>query len=942
MWRPHPVMVSLCLAGLAALPAQAKDYFNPAFLDDGSGQAVDLSAYEQAGTVPEGDYLVDVFMNQSMAFTRQVHFARTDKGDVLPVLTLGQLKSAGVAIDRVEALKGRAADTVIKDIRETIPGATVKFDMSRLRLDLTVPQTDMLVRADGTVDPSLWDEGVPGAMFSYMMSGSRSETDGYAGMSGSHSDSLFGSVNGGLNLGAWRLRSNFSYNQSNSNGQGYSSSTRNSQFSNTYVQRDVQALRGELYAGEKSTGGDIFDSISFRGVQLVSEDQMLPNSQRGFSPVVSGIAKSTAKVSVRQNGQLIYETTVPPGPFKLTDINGGGGGELEVTVTEADGSRHVSTQNYATLGTMKRSGGVDYEVSVGKYHGNNGQYEGSRDPLFALTTVRVGLPLYVTLYGGLLVSEKYQSSVIGAVASLGILGALSLDATLANAKVRATGRDGADDPGIPSSGDGARDQHERGVAWRMQFARNIDTTGTGLTVSGTRYSRDYMSFQDVATAGYGLTQDQAPWLRERRRSNWQVNLSQSLWRLGSIFLNASRNDYWGSDQVVKSVGGGFSSSLYGVGYSVNYNEDRTQSHAGSNAWPTNRQVSLNVNVPFSLFNPQWQAVRDMYATYSMTHDNKGRTSQQSGLSGSALDSKLSWNVSQNHDNQGGGSSGNAGLGWSGDRVSTSLNYGYGSHTRTLGGSASGGLVLHPHGVTLARSVGDSMALVEAPGAGGVSVGGTSTDSRGYAVVPYLQNYQRNDVTLNTATLPDGVDIQQSSAQVYPTKGAIVEAKFKTRVGRQAMLTLNYQGRPVPFGAIASLPDDDVQTSAIVGDDGMVYLTGAPQSGLLKVRWGTEAGQQCQVRYDLGALPKADPKDKDAPVVNIVQKTLTCVPVASASAVPAPTAPPVPEGMPVTPEGKRLAESLPLPQAAPASLSPSVVQPDVEKAKALSASAGRHQ
>ncbi len=903
-WPLHPVMVALCLAGLAGHQAYAREYFNPAFLDDGSGRVVDLSAYETAGVIPEGDYLVDVFMNQKQVFTRQMHFAKDDKGEVLPTLTPAQLKSAGVAIDRIAGLKGLAADAPVKDLRAAIPGSTVKFDMAKLRLDLTVPQVDMLVQDNGAVDPALWDEGVPGMMFNYMLSGTRTKNNGTNGQQGSHSTSLFGTVNGGANLGAWRLRSTLSYNKYSGGGQGYNANSQQTQFTNTYLQRDVPALRGEMYLGEKSTGNDVFaDSVPFRGVQLVSEEQMLPNSARGFSPVVTGIASSTARVSVRKDGVLVYETTVPPGPFRLTDIyNAGSGGQLEVTVTEADGTKHVSTQSYSTLTTMKRPGAVDYEVSAGKYHTSGGGYQGSSEPIFAMATAKVGLPQYVTLYGGLLAAEKYQSAIVGVAASLGWLGAASLDATLARAHVNLSEHDGQ---GV-STGDGEQDGH--GVAWRMRFTRRLESTGTSLDLSATRYDRRYMTFQDVVTSGRELNDDQAPWLRERRRSNRQVNLSQALGALGSLYLRASRDDYWNSTQEVKSVGAGFSSSIKGVSYNVDYSEDRTRREDGS--WPSNRQVSLNVSVPFSLFNPRWDAVRDIYASYSVTHDNQGRTSQQTGMNGSLLDSKLSWNVSQSHDNQGGSDSGNAGLGWSGDRGNTSLNYGYSSRAQTLGGNASGAVVIHPHGVTLTRMLGDSMALVEAPGAGGVKVGSTSTDSRGYAVVPYLQTYQRNTVNLDTTTLPDGVDVPMSSAVVYPTKGAIVEAKFKTRVGRQAMLTLNFQGQPVPFGAIASLPTDDAADSAIVGDGGMLYLTGAPQSGQLKVSWGNAPDQQCRVRYDLGALPKLDKNDPNTLALSIVQQTLTCQPVAGSAA-------PVQSSAPDTaPATTPAAESLPVPANKP--------------------------
>lgn len=860
----HPLHAALLMAGLAgSAVVQAKDYFDPAFLGAGA-ETVDLSAFETAGLTPEGSYLVDIYMNQNKQSTRQVRFEKDKNGNVNPALTPAMLKAMGVALDRLPAFKGLAPDAPVGDLKALIPGATVNFSLSTLRLDLTVPQVDMDARVAGDVDPKLWDEGVPAMLFSYNLSGSRNRMEGQNGLGGSTSQNAFGSVNGGINLGPWRLRSTLTMTHSEMDGNGYNYSANQSRFGNTYLQRDIQALRGELTAGESSSGGDIFDSIPFRGVKLVSSDDMLPSSQRGFAPVITGTAKSNARVTVTQNGSVIYETSVPPGPFRLTDIyNAGNGGELVVTVTEADGSKHISTQAYSSLPVMKRPGGVDYEVTAGRYQ-NGGYTTGSRDPLFALSTVTVGLPRYVTLYGGLLGAQGYQSLAAGIGVSLGLLGAVSLDSTVAHTSLPDNGANGT------------------GASFRARYSKSMMATGTTVDLTAYRYSTShYYSFQDAMGRGYSLQHGYAPWLAERRRSSWQVSLSQTLGQLGSLFLRAARDDYWGTGRVVNSMSAGFSSSVKGVGYSVNYDIDHTTStgrRGDSNDWPTNRQVSLNVSVPFSIFNPSSSVVQDINANYSMTHDNHGRTSQQGGLSGSLLDNRLSWSASQSSDNQGGGRSGNLNAGYSGDRGSVGVGYGYADHSQSVNLNASGGVVIHPHGVTLTRTLGDSMALVEAPGAGDVQTmsGGGTTDSRGYAVVPYLQNYQRNTISLDPTTLPDGVDLADNSVTVYPTKGALVEAKFKTRVGRQAMLTLNFRGKPVPFGALASLPGDDAQNAAIVGDAGVVYLTGAPQKGELKVQWGSEPDKQCRVHYDLGALPAKG--DKNAPAVNIARQALTCEPL----------------------------------------------------------------
>ncbi|MEI9752348.1 FimD/PapC C-terminal domain-containing protein, partial [Moellerella wisconsensis] len=106
--------------------------------------------------------------------------------------------------------------------------------------------------------------------------------------------------------------------------------------------------------------------------------------------------------------------------------------------------------------------------------------------------------------------------------------------------------------------------------------------------------------------------------------------------------------------------------------------------------------------------------------------------------------------------------------------------------------------------------------------------------------------------LDPSTLPENVDLPQSNTNVYPTKGAVVKADFRTRIGYQVLMTLKQGAKSVPFGAIATLLSDNTtdNISSIVGDGGQVYLTGLPETGELFVKWGDAAAQQCQVNFDL--------------------------------------------------------------------------------------------
>lgn len=56
----------------------------------------------------------------------------------------------------------------------------------------------------------------------------------------------------------------------------------------------------------------MLESVPYRGIKLASDESMLPQSQRGFAPVVRGIAQSNAMVTIRQNNSVIYQTSVPP------------------------------------------------------------------------------------------------------------------------------------------------------------------------------------------------------------------------------------------------------------------------------------------------------------------------------------------------------------------------------------------------------------------------------------------------------------------------------------------------------------------------------------------------------------------------------------------------------------------------------------------------------
>lgn len=840
--KTHHITTTLSLILMESLlmtnvsPTWGRDYFDPALLSkNGETSAdIDLSIFETSGQIPEGTYLVMVQVNGNERGLHNVVFTQEEeKKQVNPELTPNFLAEMGVNTSILPEFKGLPADKPIRNITALISDAKVHFDFQQQRLELSIPQVAMKPDASSMVDPKLWDQGIPALLLNYTLNGGKNHQSGRANQAATEQSNLYLGLQSGLNWQAWRLRSDMTYMHNESSSDNNTQCQHQTHFSNTYLQRDIQTWRSDILIGENSTGNDVFDSFPFLGLKLSSSEEMLPVNLRGFAPVISGIAQSNARITVSQNGNVVYQTYVAPGAFRITDLyQTGQGGDLTVTVYEADDSVRTWTQAFSSLPLMQRPGGVKYELTTGRYNGNITNK--SRETDFTLATLMYGLPHNITLYGGGLLAKKYASVAMGSGISLGSFGALSTDITLSSTNLY--------------------DERQNGQSYRIRYAKSLLSTGTSVDLTAYRYStQHYYNFADFNNSGYQLNENQVPWSLNRQRSNFQMRLTQQLGKFGSLYLSGMRSDYWNNEQANNTLSAGYNGSWLGVSYGLAYSIDRIKSGGG---WPQNRQLTFSMQVPFSLFSSTL-TFNHSYARYQINHDSEGRVQQQAGVTGTALQDRLSYSLMQGWDNGSQGTN-NANtsilnLGWQGSRGTATLGYSYNRHYNSLNINGNGGVVVHPNGITLSQSFGSSIAVVSAPGAAGVEImnGSVDTDRRGYAVVPYLSPYQSNTVGLNPSTLPENVDLPQSSTNVYPTKGAVVLASFIPRMGYQALITLTSEGKPIPFGAMVTLEEESAEVnSGIVGDAGQVYLSGLPQQGMLAVVWGRGATQQCIAAFDL--------------------------------------------------------------------------------------------
>jgi outer membrane usher protein len=781
-------------------------------------QRVDVARLGRGNVVAAGVYTVDIVVNDNRVARDSVRFVAAHEGDnARACLTRTMLERFGVDFTKLPNEKSEQQADAVEciDVSAAVPDATVEFDFSEQKLSISIPQKYMRNMARGYVAPELWEKGVNAGFLNYNANAYQTSSGGV------HSAQEYLGLNAGVNIGAWHFR----HQSSVTAGAGQPT-----QFDNiaTYVQHDVAKLRSQVTLGDAQTTGDVFDSVAFRGAQIATDDRMLPESLRGYAPVVRGTADSNARVTVRQNGQVIYETNVSPGPFEIRDLYATGyGGNLDVTVTEADGRTKSFAVPYAAVAQSLRPGTTRFAFTAGQLRDDSLQTK----PGFTQFTMQRGLTNLITLYGGAIASNGYVAANMGAAFNTKV-GALAADVTAARTDV---------------PGDGAL----HGASLHIGYSKFIDQTDTNIAIGAYRFSdegylrlADAARLRDVAMHGGDLN------AADRQRGSLQLTVNQTLKDHGSVFATASSQHYWnrpGRDVFFQL---GYSNGFkYGT-YSVTANRTRSDDGRMSN------EIMVSTTIPLG---------HTQHAPMLSTNVNAGtgNASVQTSLSGTAGDHNQ---YSYSAYTMAGGSAGagaNASGGVSGvyraPYAQVTASASGGAHSSQMSAGVSGSVVAHPGGVTFSQTVGDTFAVVEAKGAEGASVSnatGVTVDSHGYAVVPYLTPYAANTVDIDPKGSSTDVEFESTSERAVPRLGSVVMLKYRTVTGRAALIRAPLlSGAALPFGA--EVTDGKGNHVGVVAQDSRIFARGIEDSGEVVVKWGDGAGEQCSVKYALPAKSKAD-------------------------------------------------------------------------------------
>ena len=774
--------------------------FNTDVLDVGDRNNIDLTRFSKDNFVFPGTYLLDIFVNgQSLSQQKVTYIVDPNNSEkTLVCFTDGQIESLALKEDALKDIQKISADC---SSISAIPG--VKINNLEGKLDITIPQAWMKYSDPNWVPPERWDTGVSGILLDYNLTGmiSRSLTT----HTNKHSLSAYGQT--GFNLGAWRFRADY---QANYNERGDSKFDWN-QF---YAYRPLIYMAAKLTLGEIYLNSQVFDTIRYTGLNLASDERMLPPNLRGYAPQINGIAKSNSKIIVSQAGRVVYETTVPAGPFSIQDLQSSVRGTLDVKVEGDDGSVSNFQVDTANIPYLTRPGYARYNVSVGKPSRFNHKLEG---PMFASGDFSWGLTNNWSLIGGALFAGRdYTALSAGIGRDLSFLGALSADVTQSISRL----------PG---------ENTETGSSFRLSYSKSFDEINSTITFAGYRFSQD-----KFRTLSQFLDEQANKYIGSgRQKEMYTITANKTFWAdrpdwRTTMFLTYTHQTYWdqtSQDRYGLSVGRSF--RIMGIdGVSTNIAAYRSEYRGRRDD-----SVSLSVSVPVG--DSRW-------AGYDLQHYGNS-TSHMLSYSDSTDFNNL-WRVRA-------GRSGDDRVQFDGyyqkrtqlADVNTNVSY-QERRNASINGTLRGGFTATGYGAALHNSSTTSdtaRIMVDTNGVGGVPFNHekTRTNWKGISVVPDIVSYYSFDTRIDVDKLSSNVDTNKAIATSTLTEGAIGYQRFDVAQGERAVATIRYGETVPPFGA--DVTNADGVNIAMVMEQGLTYLMAINPKETLTVSWGGKA--QCKIQ-----------------------------------------------------------------------------------------------
>lgn len=255
---------------VVAMPCALAVEFNLNVLDKSMRDRIDISLLKEKGVIAPGEYFVSVAVNNNQISNGQKINWHKNDDKTIPCINDLLVDKFGLKPEVRQSLPliNQCVDFSSR------PEMLFNFNQANQQLNITIPQAWLAWHSENWTPPSTWKEGVAGILMDYNLFASS-----YRPQDGSSSTNLNAYGTTGINAGAWRLRSDYQLNQTDSDDNHEQSGG----ISRTYLFRPLPQLGSKLTLGETDFSSNIFDGFSYTGAALASDERMLPWELRGYA-----------------------------------------------------------------------------------------------------------------------------------------------------------------------------------------------------------------------------------------------------------------------------------------------------------------------------------------------------------------------------------------------------------------------------------------------------------------------------------------------------------------------------------------------------------------------------------------------------------------------------------------------------------------------------------
>ena len=754
---------------------------------------LDISKFQDSSYIEDGEYIWQAIVNEENKgeYLFELKFNQ-EKDDSDLCLYPNTIKKLGIYLET----KAKLNDTECVFIQTISPFLEYDIQLEEQQVKFTIPDALILKYQNSK---ELSDLSTTALFTNYTYNYNRSQQKETRLVNEQH----FLGLQSGLNMLGWALHYQSVYTIQNDVA-NYSSNQ-------VTLYRDINNLisNSRLSLGHVSLDG--INSVPLMGLVIETEPLMRPEGERYYAPLIEQIANSHALVKVLQNGRVVYEKSVTPGPFTIDNLRGlNQQGDLTLEIYEADNSVRRYIIPYAMQLDLLRQKQFNYSIAVGDYLAQN---RTTGKQVFQ-GNFEYGLLNNMSISSGFSIADAYKSINLGNIYN-NKFGGFATNIDYAKSEIL----------------------NENGYKLQLNYQTQNLINGLALSLSTAYYSPFFPTLNShLSTENLSFEEK----ISQNMKQDVQVNLSQVFPnKMGSLSFSTLVRTYWNKDDQYKQAKLSYSNSWGKLQYSLQYN------YSQSDKSETEQTVFLNLSLPLGkgqiAANIQQQEntqkTLDANMQYSQSFGGTNKWSYALGTNYKQDDIKLTQNYSGS-------------LNYNGDKNKISSAISHSEQSQQLSVSMIGGLVAHRYGITLSNILSDSFAIghidIENGQANNKNLG-QGFDRWGNIIYSNVSPYEMNQRSFQPKDLPLNINMHVNDYEFKPSRYSSSMLVYKGKRRENVVLIIeNSLKNNIPLGATVETENGDV--FGIAGQSNQIFLENIKlvKNGTV-IRWGKEENpQHCQL------------------------------------------------------------------------------------------------